>query len=298
MMHQVLRQQVFAANGPNVTAELLALEGTHPPHSHGFLELAIVVGGSGTHESAWGRQPLRRGSVVLVRPGEWHRYETCRDLAVWNLYVTPEVRDGELSGLRSDRLLSRALWAPRVQAPAARGDSRPWPMVGEVSEPALGSIEATLRSIADDGAPRAGGGARRIGLLLQVLGEVGGAVVSEEPEGERPGSGSHPALIAAARLLEEEPERPWTLADLANRVHVSAPYLVRLFTKELGVPPIAYLTRLRAERVAALLIESGASIGEIGRTVGWDDPSYAGRRFSSVFGVSPRAYRRAFRPAG
>jgi AraC family L-rhamnose operon transcriptional activator RhaR len=294
-MHQVLREQVFASNGPSVTAELCALEGTHPPHSHGFLELAVVVGGGAVHESGWGRHELTRGSVVLVRPGEWHRYEDCAALAVWNLYVTPEVRDGELSGLRSDRILERALWAPRVPAPAAGQAAPPWPMVGHVGDEELVTIEATLRSIAA-GSPGAGG-ARRIGLLLQVLADVCGAIAAPGAEAGSQGRAVHPAVVAAARLLEETPERAWTLIELADCVHISAAYLVRLFTLELGVPPIAYLTRLRAERAAALLIETGASVGEIGRMVGWDDPSYAGRRFTSVFGVSPRAYRQAFRPA-
>ena len=142
----------------------------------------------------------------------------------------------------------------------------------------------------------AGEDAVRMGHLLVVLGRVCASALG--PLGarqgrERPG---HPAMVAAARLLEDDPAAEWSLTRLAGRVHVSAAYLVRLFSQHMEISPMAYLTRLRAERAAALLIESDRSVTEIGRIVGWRDPSYMSRRFSGVFGMAPTAYRRAFRP--
>jgi hypothetical protein len=45
----------------------------HPMHTHRFVEVAFVTGGSGTHASLAGRRELTRGDVVLLRPGVWHR---------------------------------------------------------------------------------------------------------------------------------------------------------------------------------------------------------------------------------
>ena len=61
----------------------LAYAGRHlhawdsPLHTHSFVEIAFVIGGSGTHHSLAGRQHLEPGDVVLLRPGVWHGYEDC-----------------------------------------------------------------------------------------------------------------------------------------------------------------------------------------------------------------------------
>lgn len=298
-VHRVLREQVFSRPGPNVFAELISVAETCPPHSHGFLELGIVVSGAGTYLSPAGKHRLGRGSVVLTLPGEWHGYQHCAPLSVWNLYVAPEVREAELAGFRGDSLLGLMLWAPRVPAPipGRLGAGTKREPVGTVDDKALVTVERALRLLAAQTPPRPGDTALRVGLLLQILGEICGALVAA-PAGPQVllDRTSHPAVVAAIRLLEARPEQPWSLRLLADEVHLSPGYLVRLFTGHLGVSPVAYLTRLRAERAAALLIERSSSVAEIGRQVGWRDPAYASRRFVSVFGLSPRAYREAFGP--
>ena len=39
----------------------------NPSHTHSFVEIAFVVGGSGNHHSVSGRRELSRGDVVLRR---------------------------------------------------------------------------------------------------------------------------------------------------------------------------------------------------------------------------------------
>lgn len=297
-MHQVRREQVLPFQGARVVAQEVCLDQVSAPHGHSFLELAVVVAGEGTHTSAAGRYRLCRGSVALILPGEWHGYDDCTGLVVWNLYIAPEVRDKELSGMRGDPLIGRALFASGIPMPlpGRSGLRRARLAVGAIDEEVLASVERLLALLAAHRSAWPGEPATRIGLLLEILGEVCGSLVVDPGDHQMTGAGSHPGLLAAARLLEEHPEQQWSLPDLATRVHLSPAYLVRLFTRELGMPPIAYLTRVRAERAAALLIDSELSVTEIGRLAGWSDPSYASRRFASVFGLSPRSYRDAFRP--
>nr|WP_238351575.1 AraC family transcriptional regulator [Kribbella shirazensis] len=130
-----------------------------------------------------------------------------------------------------------------------------------------------------------------------VFGLLSGALVP----GAR-GSGAltrpapHPAVQHAMRLMEAGLDEPWTLEGLAARVNLAPGYLVRLFGSSVGMSPIAYLNRIRAERAAGLLIETELPVSTIGATVGWHDPSHATRRFRSAFGLSPSQYRSAFRP--
>jgi AraC family L-rhamnose operon transcriptional activator RhaR len=127
-----------------------------------------------------------------------------------------------------------------------------------------------------------------VGLLLAVL---GGALPAGGEEVARP----DPAVTAAARLLEADLTGAWTVERLAAAAGLSPGRLARLFTRRMGVPPMAYLGRLRAERAAALLIETELPVAAIGRRVGWPDPNYASRRFRQHFGLSPARYRERFR---
>ncbi len=270
-MHRVRRADVFPPGEHHVVAERLDLVEPAAPHSHDFLELAVVTGGSAVHVSVAGERPLARGSVVLLRPGDWHGYTACADLAVHNVYIGSEVLDHELAWLRAD---------PRFAAALHGADPLP-----RLTGAGLALAESCLAVLAAGGAPRE----VRAGLLLCVL---GGALPSD---GGASAAQPHPAVTAAARLLEQDVAAPWTVERLAVASGLSAGRLARLFTQRMGVPPMAYLGRLRAERAAALLIETDLPVAAVGRRVGWPDPNYASRRFRHYFALSPAQYRQHFR---
>jgi AraC family L-rhamnose operon transcriptional activator RhaR len=96
------------------------------------------------------------------------------------------------------------------------------------------------------------------------------------------------------RLLEGKLAYAWTLTELAEQLHVAPGYLVRLFKAATGVPPMAYLARLRAERAATLLLHSDQPITVIGQEVGWPDQNYFARRFRAHYGLSATKYRAQF----
>ena len=103
-------------------------------------------------------------------------------------------------------------------------------------------------------------------------------------------------LVAqACELLERDPAHPWTLAELSARLYVGPFHLARQFVKAMGMPPMHYLARWRAERAAGMLAATDDPVAAVGAAVGWADPSQFSRRFRAVFGVSPREYRRRVR---
>lgn len=109
---------------------------------------------------------------------------------------------------------------------------------------------------------------------------------------------AHPAVLAAISLLEASAAHQWTLDELADGVSLDPSYLVRLFKSGVGMPPMAYLNRHRAERAAYLLLRTDRSVSRIGAEVGWADPSYFARRFKACFGISASAYRSGLLPGG
>jgi AraC-like DNA-binding protein len=96
----------------------------------------------------------------------------------------------------------------------------------------------------------------------------------------------------AAELLRSQPERQWSVSALASEVHLSTSQIGRLFVEAYGKSPIAYLTMLRAERMARLLRTTDTPIAMIAREVGWSDPDFAARQFRRTVGIAPSHYRR------
>src|SRR5580704_2982039 len=91
-----------------------------PVHTHSFVEIAFTVSGAGVHNCLNGRQEVRAGHVILLRPGVWHGYESCSQLNVYNCCFSGELLRRELSWVREDPLLGYLLWAGPYSS-SARG---------------------------------------------------------------------------------------------------------------------------------------------------------------------------------
>jgi AraC-like DNA-binding protein len=82
-----------------------------------------------------------------------------------------------------------------------------------------------------------------------------------------------------------------SVAELAALAHLSPSHFAALFRRATGVGVLQYQTRLRMSRARELLDTTDQAIAEIARTLGYADPFYFSRRFRSVHGTSPSAYR-------
>ncbi|CAM2988668.1 helix-turn-helix transcriptional regulator [Skermania piniformis] len=89
----------------------------------------------------------------------------------------------------------------------------------------------------------------------------------------------------------------WSLAELAELVHLSPSQVRRVMIASYGQTPLAYLNRLRAEESARLLRETNIALVSAYREVGWASRSYAVRVFTEVVGMKPSEYARRHRPA-
>jgi AraC-like DNA-binding protein len=109
-------------------------------------------------------------------------------------------------------------------------------------------------------------------------------------------TGLRDAVVAQALgLLHAQPERAWTVGELADAVHVSRSTLVRRFNDLVGEPPTAYLTRWRMELAARLLRESEQPVGRIANLVGYTSEFAFSRAFSRHRGEPPGRYRKRIR---
>lgn len=86
-----------------------------------------------------------------------------------------------------------------------------------------------------------------------------------------------------------------TTEELADLVHMQPTYFIRRFKASYGLPPIAYLGRLRLYKAMELLSSTTLSIEQISTEVGIQDSAYFARFFKKNCGVTPSEYRNAFK---
>lgn len=89
--------------------------------------------------------------------------------------------------------------------------------------------------------------------------------------------------------LEENYQQDTSLQELANLTKFHPSSLVRVFRREIGLPPHAYQTQVRIRRAEALII-AGKAISEIALMVGFADQSHLTRQFKKHVGVTPGQY--------
>lgn len=85
------------------------------------------------------------------------------------------------------------------------------------------------------------------------------------------------------------------LAALADYFHVSAPYLSRVFKKEMDVTVTDYVTNLRIHESLRLLSATNMQVQEIAAYVGMLDFNYYTRTFKKCIGCTPSEYRKNLR---
>ncbi|GMQ94222.1 MAG: AraC family transcriptional regulator [Acidimicrobiia bacterium] len=100
-----------------------------------------------------------------------------------------------------------------------------------------------------------------------------------------------PVVGPAMRMLQNNPDKSWTVANLATEVGVSRATLARRFHELVGEPPMTFLTGWRISLAADLLNEEGTTIGAVARRVGYGSPFALSTAFKRLRGISPAQHR-------
>ena len=82
-----------------------------------------------------------------------------------------------------------------------------------------------------------------------------------------------------------------SLNRVAKEVNISANYLSAVFSQEMGITFVEYLTTKRMERARELLRLTDKRSGEVAAEVGYKDPHYFSFLFKKTQGCTPRDYR-------
>jgi transcriptional regulator GlxA family with amidase domain len=141
----------------------------------------------------------------------------------------------------------------------------------------------------DHGAAVAADAARIAVMPLERDGGQAQFIVHEPPIPD--GATLEPVL----RWMEENTHRELRLEDIAVQAMMSTRTLSRRFREQTGTTPLQWLNRSRLRQVQCLLEATDHSIEWIASHVGFGSSTTFRDQFKQLVGISPRAYRRAFR---
>lgn len=102
----------------------------------------------------------------------------------------------------------------------------------------------------------------------------------------------HPRLGAVAFQMLESPAHPWTVEELAQRVHMSRASFAQLFRDVANSTPLAVLTTLRLQFAAQMLSRGNQPLIAIAESVGYASESSFHKVFLREFGCTPGEYRK------
>jgi AraC-like DNA-binding protein len=100
-----------------------------------------------------------------------------------------------------------------------------------------------------------------------------------------------PGITAAVRAVQDQPERAWSVGELASRSAMSRSAFAARFRALTGDSPMRYVTRCRLARAARQLHSTDAPLADVARLAGYESEFSFSRAFKRAFGVPPRAYR-------
>ncbi|MFD3468513.1 helix-turn-helix domain-containing protein [Streptomyces sp. NPDC058682] len=126
-------------------------------------------------------------------------------------------------------------------------------------------------------------------LLLSTLRE-GFARPEADPPGWYRVLGD-PVAGRTLQLIHHRPERPWTVAALAEEAGVSRATFARRFGELVGRPPMAYLADWRLALTADLLVRTEDAVESIARQVGYRSAFGLSVAFHRVHGTRPGQHR-------
>lgn len=266
-MHKRL---VFSQHGIRLAynADITASEKLNVSHCHDVFEILCVLDGHGRYIIEGSEYEMTPGTLIFVRPFEYHCVEIDRDTA-YERYVI-NFSASALAG-EAEKLLADL---------SATGDGMcRFYSAHSVSHALVSAFERfdIAETLPED----------KRGIYAQtLLAEIIVLLSAADADAVLPDSGELGARVI--RYLNDHIDKNMSLDRIARHFFVSKYYLCRAFKKHNGISIHGYLTQKRV-MYAKQLIESGESASGAAYRVGFGDYSAFYRAYLKVLGTSPLA---------
>ena len=252
-------------------------------HTHEFIEVAFVAGGSTLleHHDLYGNvrhTGLVQGDLFSVQGHEGHSYTNGENLILYNIYLLPKF----VAAYR--QLLTVNGWKLLFGERNANGKLVIHLSAAERER----SIASLDQAVYESRTQPPGFEVMITSLILNFLVEACRSVDMERQNLLSNDMG----ILRSIRAIEDDPARSFQLKDLAAMARMSVSTYTRKFRAATGLSPMDYICKLRLQQVCYYLMTSDKNIGEIAQLCGFCTPNYLIKLFRRQFGKTPLEYRR------
>ena len=130
---------------------------------------------------------------------------------------------------------------------------------------------------------------RQIGLGMILLDEI---VQSSKTKIESSNKRLRDFYIKEAMgFIDQNYQRDVSVEEIAAASGLNRSYFGKLFKETMGFSPQQYLIQYRMTKAAELLKGSRIPVGEVARSVGYENQLHFSRAFKNSYGISPSQYR-------
>lgn len=265
-----------------------------PLHSHNFLEIAVVIGGSGTHvvylpDMDGFSYSLSKGNVCIVAPGEKHAFSfrSGESIRIINILFSPAVVQKSTAvcwdGFNYEEFIQLCSYASVRQKDSLQQ------ILLNPNE--LEQICRLIEKIEGEFSRKESGYSTMIQLYFSAIltmmlrcyrREIPSAGIEEER-----------SLVAKLLLyLDTHYAQRITLEQLSEMTHFSTRHITRRFKATVGISLNQYLLNQRIASAKSLLVTTDKKVSEIAMESGFDNSAYFCQQFKRETGHTPNAYRR------
>ncbi|RKT83960.1 AraC-type DNA-binding protein [Saccharopolyspora antimicrobica] len=237
-------------------------------HSHEQLSVGVIEQGAEGLHVVGGKVVIPAGQLVILNPGQVHTGFAAAESG-WR-YRMFYFDTAMVEELAREHLGTPDVWFPETAVRDARLFSR-MRCVHQAQEQAEDPL--TAESLLLEG----------LGAVLRRHARTGPASAGGRPE-------SRQGADLARQLLHDRWADPVTVAELSAAAGMPRTTLIAAFRRAYGLPPHAYLLRLRANRARRLLL-AGQRPADVAVAAGFADQAHLTRICKRYFGVTPGAIR-------
>jgi AraC-like DNA-binding protein len=230
-------------------------------------QINYITEGNGVYENNAGRYKIRPGSLLITKPGDWHRYR-------------PESKTGWVEhyiGFRGN-IADQLFIQPGLASGKAVID------IGNREE-IIDTYYKIFEYVIEE---KPGFQQVAAGMIMKLLGYM----ISLNKQKDFSGKRVEQIIQNACFIIRENVEQDIDFKNFAEENQIGYSYFRKMFKKYTGVPPVQYQLDLKILRAKEMLLSTNKIIKEISYELGFQSIYYFSRVFKKKMGVSPSEIRK------
>lgn len=237
-------------------------------HWHDSLELLMILSGE-THIVMDGRAfTLKESDVLAINSRQLHETSSADSVLITLQIDTTRLVPG--------------VDVPRIECNSA----------GQTESPRYDDVRRVIAELIRASTERGEGFLSHGWALLYELVHLLSVNFASTDESEFAGQKHIERISSLAAIIAEQYKENLTLSALAERVHLSPPYLSRYFEKYFGMTFMAYLTQVRLTHAVSQLLTTDETMDFIAESSGFANTNAFVQAFKRTYDTLPSIYRR------